>query len=413
SGEGMEFSGHALIAFFQIVLIGMAAGTLAAIGLKQLIQRNQVPHYLLNVFTLATVLTVFVLCDILAPESGLLGVVVMGMAMGNMDVPKLKDILDFKESLSVLLISILFILLAANIDMEDLLLLRNWKVVLLFAIVVFVLRPLGVLLSTRDSDLNFNEKLFISWVGPRGIVAAGIASLFGIRLMSNGTPQAEYITPLVFMIVLGTVLLNATTARLVARLLGVIQEKSSGVMIVGSNIASRLVGNYLKNNQRHVILVDNNNNSLRKAENEGLETLLANIYSDDLNEYFELTDMGYIFAMTSSHDVNEHAIRRFGETIGENGTYRLASSEEIKKTKSDLPADGLIVPGDDFINLVEVVRDYPAIHEMELESKEQFTGLMKNINRLSRSIPIFVKRANGSIDVISAHFEKMEIEKGD
>ena len=130
----------------------------------------------------------------------------------------LKELLYFKESLSVLLISILFILLAANINIDDLLLVFNWNAVVLFAIVVLLIRPLGVFLSSINSGLQLNEKLFISWVGPRGIVAAGIASLFGLQLTQEGIEGAEYITPLVFMIVLGTVLLNATTARMFAKL---------------------------------------------------------------------------------------------------------------------------------------------------------------------------------------------------
>src|SRR5690606_30837467 len=109
------------------------------------------------------------------------------------------------------------ILLAANINMDELLLIYNWKTAILFAIVVFVLRPIGVFLSTHGSTLKFNERLFISWVGPCGIVAAGIASLFGLKLAREAVYGAEYITPLVFMIVLGTVLLNATTARFFAK----------------------------------------------------------------------------------------------------------------------------------------------------------------------------------------------------
>ena len=213
SAEGMQFTSVALITFFQIVLIGLALGSLAALTLRELINRHMVPHYLLNVFTLALVLMVFVLSDVLAHESGLLTVVVMGMVLGNLETRYIKEILNFKESLSVLLISILFILLAANIHLEDLRLLQNWRVLVLFLVIILVLRPIGVFYSTRRSDLNFNEKTFISWVGPRGIVAAGIASLFGLKLMIKDIPQAEYITPLVFMVVLGTVLLNATTAR--------------------------------------------------------------------------------------------------------------------------------------------------------------------------------------------------------
>ncbi|NRA50325.1 MAG: cation:proton antiporter, partial [Phaeodactylibacter sp.] len=110
---GVEFTSHALISFFQILLIGLAMGAMAGYALYQLIIRELIPHYLLNVFTLAMVLLIFVFSDVLAHESGLLSVVVMGMVLGNMDVPWLKEILSFKESLSVLLISILFIILAA------------------------------------------------------------------------------------------------------------------------------------------------------------------------------------------------------------------------------------------------------------------------------------------------------------
>ena len=141
--------------------------------------------------------------DSFAHESGLLAVVVMGMVLGASKSKFLDELLYFKESLSVLLISILFILLSANMNMEELYLLYNWKTAVLFAIIIFVIRPLGVFVSTYKSTLSINEKLFISWVGPRGIVAAGIASLFGLKLAKEGVPGAEFITPLVFMVVLG------------------------------------------------------------------------------------------------------------------------------------------------------------------------------------------------------------------
>src|SRR5690606_2267186 len=113
---------------------------------------------------------------------------------------------------------------------------------------------------------------------------------------------AQYITPLVFLIVLGTVLLNATTARFVARLLKVIQDASDGIMIVGSSTASRVLGKYLQDNGRHVVLIDNNAFNVRKATEMGLKAFNLNVYSDDLSEQFDLLDMGYLIAMTSSPD---------------------------------------------------------------------------------------------------------------
>jgi len=410
---GMEFTSHALIQFIQIILIGLALGTIAAYVLYQLIKNDLIPHYLLNVFTLAFVLGVFVFSDVMAHESGLLTVVVMGMVLGNLEVPRLQEILSFKESLSILLISILFILLAANIDMSDLnIIINDWRALALFASVALVLRPLGVLISTRGSELNFNEKLFISWVGPRGIVAAGIASLFGITLTNEGVPMAEYITPLVFMIVLGTVLLNATTARPVAKMLKVIQESSSGILFVGASLASRVLGRYLKDQGRHVVMIDNNEGSVRRARDLDIEAFVVNIYTDDLNDQFELLDVGYLIAMTSSPDVNEYALSRYTREFGENGAYRLISPDELREDPEDLPLENLLSPVDDFLNLNEVARDYPAMHEVALETKEQLEQLMTKMKTINKSIPIFVRDNEGEIHIIPKELESLTLSEG-
>jgi len=410
---GMEFTSHALIQFVQIILIGLALGTIAAYVLYQLIKNDLIPHYLLNVFTLAFVLGVFVFSDVMAHESGLLTVVVMGMVLGNLEVPRLQEILSFKESLSILLISILFILLAANIDMSDLnIIINDWHAIALFASVALVLRPLGVLISTRGSELNFNEKLFISWVGPRGIVAAGIASLFGITLTNEGVPMAEYITPLVFMIVLGTVLLNATTARPVAKMLNVIQESSSGILFIGASLASRVLGRYLKDHGRHVVMIDNNEGSVRKARELDIEAFVVNIYTDDLNDQFELLDVGYLIAMTSSPDVNEYALSRYTREFGENGAFRLISPDELRQEPEDLPLENLLSPVDDFLNLNEVARDYPAMHEVALETKDQLEELMNKMKTINKSIPIFVRDNEGEIHIIPKELDTMNLSDG-
>jgi len=197
-GGGSGFTKTALSEFGKIILFGTSFGFTFAHALTFVINKKWIPHYLLNVVSLSVVLLVFVQSETFAHESGLLAVVVMGMVLGNGKLKNLKELLYFKESLSVLLISILFILLSANINMVDLMLLYNWKTALLFFLIVLIIRPLGVFLSTYKSNLKFKEKLFISWVGPRGIVAAGIASLFGSKLLKQGIEGAEYITPLVY-----------------------------------------------------------------------------------------------------------------------------------------------------------------------------------------------------------------------
>ncbi|MCB0661446.1 MAG: sodium:proton antiporter [Saprospiraceae bacterium] len=413
SGEGsLEFSSTAFTSFIKILLTGGALGFASAYGLYLLIKNELVPHYLLNVFTLALVLFVFVLSDLMAHESGLLTVVVMGMVLGNLDVPRLKEILSFKESLSVLLISILFILLAANIDMSDLQLVFNINCLVLFLVVIFILRPLGVFMSTRNSEITTPEKLFISWVGPRGIVAAGVASLFGIKLSQQGVPGAEYITPLVFMIVMGTVLLNATTARFVARWLNVIQTDSNGILIIGANMAARIIGKYLQENNRHVVLVDNNETSVNIAQQDGMEAFQANIYTDDLRDQFELVDMGYLIAMTSSPEVNGYAVRKYQSIFGELGAFRLITPAEMTQDKADLPDVGIFSYTDDFLNINEVVRDYPKIQEIEIKNKSQLKKCVERLAKEPKSIPLFFKEPDGYLEILTPNLKKFQVEEG-
>ncbi|MBJ7879637.1 cation:proton antiporter [Gelidibacter salicanalis] len=397
---GGAFTKTAFIEFGKIVLFGSTFGFAFAHGLNFIINKRLIPHYLLNVFALASVLGVFVLADTFAHESGLLAVVVMGMVLGNSNSPYLKELLYFKESLSVLLVSILFILLAANINMEDLLLIFNWNTVVLFAIVVFVLRPIGVFLSTYNSSLQLNEKLFISWVGPRGIVAAGIASLFGLKLAKNGVPDAEYITPLVFMIVLGTVLLNATTARYVAQWVGVFLKKSNGILIIGASKASRLIGNYLEENGRHVVLIDNNQNNINKATELGLEAINTNIYSDSLDDNIELNDVGYIIALTGNSEINQFAINRFKGEFGENGAFRLITSEELNDPNYQ-PKQSIFIQRDDFISLTETTRRYPAVHEIDITDKKHYENLIDLSGRDYDIIPLFLKDESNELHILT------------
>lgn len=408
---GQDFTQTALAEFGKILLFGFTFGFTFANILALLIKKNVIPHYLLNVFTLATVLGVFVLADLFAHESGLLAVVVMGMVMGNKNLPNIKELLYFKESLSVLLISILFILLAANIEIADLQLIFNWNSLLLFGTVVLLVRPIGVLLSSIGSGLNWNEIAFISWVGPRGIVAAGIASLFGLKLVREGVEGAEYITPLVFMIVLLSVLLNATTARLFARLIGVFIKNAQGILIIGASANSRLIAKYLQDNKRHVVLVDNNGDNIRKAKELGLEAIEGSVYADDLINNIELNDVGYLMAMTGNSDINRTAITKFKKQFGEKGSFRLISSDEMNDPEQN-PPEGLFSHTDDYIKLAEVSRKYPKIHEVLLNSREHYEGLLEISKTDPDIVPLFVKTEEGELEIIPSHSSEVEIKEG-
>lgn len=401
------FTETALMEFGKIVLFGTTFGFTFAHALAFAINKKLIPHYLLNVVSLSVVLLVFVESEIFAHESGLLAVVVMGMVLGNSKLENLKELLYFKESLSVLLISILFILLAANINIEDLYLLYNWETAVLFLIVVLIVRPLAVFVSTNKSTLKFNERLFISWVGPRGIVAAGIASLFGSKLIKQGVEGAEYITPLVFMIVLGTVLLNATTARLFSKIVGVFLTKSDGILVVGASKVSRILGNYLNDSGRNVVLIDSNKSNIGQAKKMGLEAINTDIYSNSLLDNIELSDVGYLMALTGSPSINRYAIRKFGQQFGENGSFRLVSKEEMKDENNN-PKEGLFSHTDDYETLSKVAKSYPNIHEIELKDAQHYLDLIKYTNSDKDTIPLFIKNTEGDLQIISSYNDEVE-----
>ena len=408
-GEGGGFTKTAVIEFGKILLFGTTFGFTFAHALAFIINKNLVPHYLLNVVSLSTVLLVFVESEIFAHESGLLAVVVMGMVLGNNKLENIKELLYFKESLSVLLISILFILLAANINIEDMMLLYNWKSGLLFLIVIFIIRPLAVFLSTAGSTLKTNEKIFISWVGPRGIVAAGIASLFGSKLIKSGIDGAEYLTPLVFMIVLGTVLLNATTARLFAKVVKVFLTKSEGILIIGAGKLSILIGGYLQQNNRHVVLVDSNKDNIKKAKELGLEALKEDIFSEDLTDNIELNDVGYLLCLTGNANINKFAINKFKDQFGENGSFRLITPEEMNDPENN-PKEGLFSHTDDFVKLTEVARKYPKINELELDSKAHYDSLIELTKENPDIVPLFIKLKSGFLDIIPASSKDVKLD---
>ncbi len=406
-GGDAGYSKQALVEFGKIILIGFSFGISGGYALYISIKKKWIPHYLLNVVALSVVLLIFVESDLFAHESGLLSVVVMGMFLGNSNLPNLKELLYFKESLSVLLISILFILLAANIKLDDLLLIYNWNTAILLAVVIFILRPLSVFLSTTNSSLKFNEKLFISWVGPRGIVAAGIASLFGTKLALKGAEGAEYITPLVFAVVLVTVLFNATTARYFASLVGVFLKTSEGILIVGASKVSRLIASYLQKNGRHVVLVDSNQANVAQARELDLEAITVNIYAEDLSSDIELSDVGYLLALTGSEEINRQAINRFGKIFGETGTFRLMSAEE-KESGEVTDGKELFSTTHDYVMLEEVARTYPSIQEIPVETNSQFLKLLNIIEKDDDTVVLFLKMPNGFLEIIGSPKE-MEV----
>lgn len=316
-----------LATFTKIILIGMIIGSVSALALGVVLRRRLVPEYLRNVLTLTLVFAVYALSDLIQHESGLLAVTIMGITLTNLEDTDIEDILDFKESLSVLLISGLFIILAARIEPEQMIV-AGWPALGVLVTVMFIARPLAVLVSTTGSDLLFRERLLIAWIGPRGIVAAAIAAIFALRLEAANFPEAAMFVPLVFFIVIGTVIFQSITAKQLAHWLGVREPPPTGLLIIGAGNVARTIGKVLQEEGLKVILTDSNWENTKIARMEGLETYYGNPISEHADRHLDLVGIGKMLGLSGRGNLDALAFLRFKSEFGSENIYELLTTRE-------------------------------------------------------------------------------------
>lgn len=321
AGTGATFS-HGLLMFLRIVIAGLVLGVAGGYGIYLLLHNFLIPDYLRDITILAAVVGVFAVSSALAPESGLLAVTAMGIVLANTDLRKLREIWYFKEKLSILLISTLFILLAANITMADIQLL-DWRALAVLGVVILVLRPIGVALSSWRGTLNINERLFLSWVAPRGIVAAAVSSLFVFELIELGIEEARILSPLVFLIIVGTVLIQGGTAKFVARFLGVSEADPQGFLIMGANRFAQELALALQEEDVTVRLIDANQSNVTAARMRGLEAHQGNLLSDFVETSVNLVGIGRLLSLTQNDEANALACKNFEDEFGSSEVYQL------------------------------------------------------------------------------------------
>ena len=404
AGHGNYFD--LLSAFFLTILAGALVGFLAAQLLRFILTKNHFPEYLINVGTLSIVVGAFAISDFIQKESGLLAVTLMGLIVANLRIKQITAIAHFKETLTVMLISILFIILAANIDMEHVYLLDKNSLIV-FAVVILILRPIGVFLSSRNTNLTMAEKIFISWIGPRGIVAAAVASLFAINLSNRASlspkmqEQAELLLPLTFLIILGTVILQGSSAKFVANLLGVVKKDPHGFLILGSNEASRLIAKYMRDSGVPHLILDSSRSQVNEALGMDLHAMEANILNEDFWDELEEEDIGKMLALTSSSDLNILASRMFRKTYGDNTSFRLITRNELKFSTLMRPNYVLFDQSVDYLHLMETSRHYPTITEMVIRDEAHLKAELTK--KWDYAIPMFLRTPDKRLKPLPAN----------
>ena len=321
-----------------IILTGSVLGVAAGYSFGVVLRRHWVPDYLRDYLALASVLLVFGISEMIHAESGLLAVTIMGIWQANMRGLDLEDILDFKESLAMVLVAGLFILLAARIELEALLGLGAASLAILL-VLQLVAGPARALASSIGSELNWRERLYLGWIFPRGIVAAAVSALFALRLEDMGYEGAEDLVPLVFSIIIGTVVIQGLTGRLFARALGIADPEPSGVLIVGANKLGLTYGEALQKAGHRVLIASNGWDGIREARMKGLPVFYGSPVSSYADRHLELLGLGNLLALSHRPGINELACIRFRYDFGRQAVYTVRQASEGEHEKHQISGE--------------------------------------------------------------------------
>lgn len=316
----------AAVAFSLLKTIAVGAGTglAGALGMVLLLRREWIPDFLQNPVALMFVVAVFTGANLLQTEAGLLAVTIMGFAMANQRKVSIQHIAEFKENLGIMLIAFIFILLAAHLKPSDLDHV-GFPSFLFLAILILVARPASVFLSTMGTRLGRNDKIFLSWMAPRGIVAAAVASIFALRLDEVGLPGSDVLVSVTFFVIIGTVTVYGLTSGIVAKRLGLAQANPEGVIFLGARFWGRRIAKSLQGEGFPVMLVDNDLHNVLAARMEGLPVFYASIFAENVLEQVEIGGIGKLLALTSNDDANSLAAMHFARIFERSQVFQLAS----------------------------------------------------------------------------------------
>lgn len=377
--------------------LGLVAGWLMAFGIRSYL----IPDSLQNQISLAVAVVAFTVSDVVQKESGLLATTVMGMYLANQRTVNVDHILEFKENLTVLLISVLFVVLAARLQPEAIADI-GLSAIAFVLFLVLIVRPLAVVLSTIGSRLNWRERTFLACVAPRGIVAAAIAPVLAVDLLPV-YPEAERLVPLMFAVIIGTVVIYGFAAAPAAKLLGLADANAQGVLILGAHPWARAIGAKLKELGIHAMVVDNNYQNTAAAWMEGVPAHHGNVLADNALDSIELTGIGRLVALTPNDQVNTLAAKRFSRVFGRVGVYQLAPRRFGKAVAdtSDEELGGRLLVGEDatFSRLSQLWGNSGGVVVTALSSAYTIEAFVADMG--DDAVPLFVLTESGKLTVLA------------
>lgn len=400
------FSGLVLRLGIGAVIGGISGFTLGFI----LKNTNFLAEDLKNLVVLAGVWGLFGLAQFSRSESGLMATVVAGIVVRASSIPEERLLRRFKGQLTVLCVSVLFVLLAADLSIASIFAL-GWGSVLTVLTLMLVIRPISVALCTFNSDLRWRQKLFLAWIAPRGIVSASVASLFAILLTDKGINGGESIKALVFLTIMMTVFIQGLSARWVAKGLKISSLEATGAVIIGCNALGRLMGRLFRQQGESVVLIDTDPEACRQAQSEGLSVFQSSALDPNVLEEAGIQSMGTFMALTSNGEVNMvlaqraleefHPPRVFAVFPSNSPTNSSSSKTKVNPAFVDQP---LIKTWNQYLIEEQVKLGKTCFKEPGLSLQQaHFQALI----RAGELLPLLIKR-QGSLQVVKATQEWQE-----
>jgi len=337
-----DIANESLLSLGKTITYSVALSSLSAWTLLQMLRRYWIPDYLQNPVILSFVTLLYALSNYLQPESGLVTVTLLGVMLANQRTVAIRHVVEFKENLRVLLISTLFIVLASKLtlDMAALQML-GWRSVAFVALLIVVVRPVSVFVSTFGSGLSWQERAFLAWIHPRGIVAAAVSSLFALALKDADptlAAEADRFVLVTFLVIVGTVTVYGLSLAPWARWLGLSGENPQGILFAGASPAVREIATAITEEGFPVLLVDTNPRNNSAARMAGLPVSYASIGSEFVQEEIDLGGIGRLLAMTPNDEVNTLAAMGFAERFGRSEVYQVAAAESSSERTENVGA---------------------------------------------------------------------------
>ncbi|RBW71169.1 sodium:proton antiporter [Bacillus taeanensis] len=313
-----------LLLFFLASIFALIIGWTCGRGIGWMFEKGHVPEFLKSPVVFVVVITCFVLSDEMMHETGLLAVTAMGMTLANRHISSIEDMRHFKENISVLLISTIFVMLTASLTVDTLYKILNINIAVFVLLMLFIVRPLSIWLSTSGTDLSKQEKTLVGWIAPRGIVALTVSGYFSSVLLDAGFTDASILTPITFALVFSTVCVHGFSIGWLAKKLDLAINSQPGVLIIGSSIFSTALAKVLQDLNIPVLIADSSWQRLHPARKAGVSFYHGEILSEQTEYRLDLTPYEYMITATELDSYNALVCTTFIPSIGRNNVFQLS-----------------------------------------------------------------------------------------